>query len=405
MPQPATDTLTPQVKDTVLALLRSALWGQERFPFQPDSGTDWSAVYTELCHQTVQHLPVDLLVSADPQNAMRYIQSTAKNIQKWHYLMKQQEAICDDLAQMGIPCAILKGAAAARYYPQPEHRCMGDIDLIVRPEDFDRAMAYFREPWKAISDDFRHVEFRNGKFDVELHRKFSMFRSPERCHFLDERLFRDILQGTSWQLDTYRFPVVGTTANGLVFLTHINAHMESGLGLRQMIDWMMYVDQELNDDFWRQEFQQAAQFLGLEKLAVTVTRMCQLYLGLREDITWCRNADEILCRDLIEHTFRQGNFGRKLPENLNLVVSIFSTLRNIPAFFREMQNRGLVTWRAAKKHPGLRPFAWLYQIFRCIARGLKMEHPIRSVFQALKSQKQQGSLLDRLEVSRMNNDH
>lgn len=403
--QVTSDTLSPETKQTVLALLRSALWGQKRFPFLPEPGTDWAAVYTELKHQTVQHLPVDLLVSADPGNAMLYIQNAARNIQKWHYLMQHQQAICHDLAQLGIPCAILKGAAAACYYPKPEHRCMGDIDLIVRPADFDRALAYFRDPWEILHQDPRHTEIKGNKLLLELHRRFSAFRSPQLRDLLDGQIYADTAKPEICTLNGFTFPRLSRTVNGLVLLTHINSHMERGLGLRQMIDWMMYVDRELDDALWQGEFARQAQALGLEKLAITVTRMCQLYLGLREDITWCAGADPELCRELLEHTFRQGNFGRKLPQHINIAVGFFSTARNIPGFFREMQRRGMITWPAAQKYRILRPLAWLHQLFRYLRLGLQMEHPLRYLHQAFTSEKTQGSLLDRLEVSRMNNDH
>lgn len=405
MTQSATDTLTPEVKQTVLALLRAALWGQERFPFQPEPDTDWDAVYTELQHQTVQHLPVDLLVASDPRNAMRYIQNAARNIQKWHYLMKQQQSLCDSLSASGISCTILKGSSAARYYPQPDHRCMGDIDLLVRPEDLDRALAHFQEPWEILHRDPRHTEIKGNKILLELHQRFSAFRSPELREYLDNLIYRDTAHPETCTLNGFAFPCLSRTVNGLVLLTHINSHMERGLGLRQMIDWMMYVDWELDDGLWNEEFCHHAQVLGLEKLAITVTRMCQIYLGLRNDITWCASADPELCQELLDHTFRQGNFGRKLPSDINIAVGFFSTARNIPGFFREMQRRGMITWPAAQKHRVLRPFAWLHQLFRYLRLGLKKEHPLRYLLQAFKSEKTQGSLLDRLEVSRMNNDH
>ena len=56
--------------------------------------------------------------------------------------------------------------------------------------------------------------------------------------------------------------------------------MEEGLGLRQILDWALYVDKALDDDAWEHTFAPAVRRLGLERLAITVTRMCQLYLGL-----------------------------------------------------------------------------------------------------------------------------
>ena len=68
--------------------------------------------------------------------------------------------------------------------------------------------------------------------------------------------------------------------NGIVLLSHIRQHLESGLGLRQIIDWMMFVRSYLNDEMWFSSFHEKAQRTGLESLAVITTKMCQKYLGL-----------------------------------------------------------------------------------------------------------------------------
>ena len=405
MNRPETNNLTPAIQQAVLALLRSALWGQERFPFAPEPDTDWQAVYAELQHQTIQHLPVDLLAAADPANTMQYIQNLSGNIRKWHRILECQQLLTELFAQEGIRCVVLKGAAAARYYPMPEYRCMGDIDLLVLPEDFDRALALLQPTWEILSSNPRHVEMRHNRIVLELHKKFSNFHSPDLCQYLDSTIFADIPHAQTVSLERFSFPCLPRKSNGLVLLTHINSHMEFGLGFRQMVDWMMYVDRELDDTFWQTEFSAAARQLGLEKLALTVTRMCQLYLGLREDITWCHSADEALCAELLEHTFRQGNFGRRMPSKVNQAIGVISNTKKFRTFFREMQLRGLRNWPAVAKHPGLRPFAWLYQVFRYIRLGLQQEHPIRFLRHTLSSVKQQSSLLDRLEVTRMNNDH
>lgn len=405
MDQQEIQNLTPAVKGTILALLRSALWGRDRFPFQPQPDTDWQAVYTELKHQTVQHLCVDVLAAADSANKFLYIQNLSENIRKWHRIMETQQNVVAMLAQAGIPCAVMKGAAAGQYYPKPEYRSMGDIDLIVKPEDFDKALALLQPSWKYLHENHRHITMGQKGMVLELHRSFANFRKPELSRFLDERIWAGITQAETCTLGNFTFPCQPRLTNGLILLTHINIHMEQGLGLRQMIDWMMYVDRELDDQFWQEEFSAAVRQLGLEKLAVAVTRMGQLYFGLREDITWCRHADDALCRDLLDHTFRQGNFGRKSTARMNTAVAVISAAKNVPAFFRELQRRGLYNWQAAKKHRFLRPFAWLYQLLRYAVLGLKRKNPVGFFLQAFASEKKQGSLLDRLEVSRMSNDH
>ncbi len=77
----------------------------------------------------------------------------------------------------------------------------------------------------------------------------------------------------------------------------------------------MFVNTELNDEIWRLEFQPILQKIKLEKFAMTLTRMCQLYLGLKtENVTWCLSIDRSLCDELLKYFMEKGNFGRKARE-------------------------------------------------------------------------------------------
>ena len=129
--------------------------------------------------------------------------------------------------------------------------------------------------------------------------------------------------------------------NGIVLLLHVVQHLISGLGLRQIIDWMMFVNSELNDETWRLEFQPILRKIKLEKFAIILTRMCQLHLGLRtEDITWCHSADPLLCNKLLDHFMEKGNFGRKAAKN-GKIVFILSANRTPLKFFKRLQDSGI----------------------------------------------------------------
>ena len=48
-----------------------------------------------------------------------------------HYVLQVQQEIIELLMAEKIPCAVLKGMSVACYYPHPELRMSGDIDLLV----------------------------------------------------------------------------------------------------------------------------------------------------------------------------------------------------------------------------------------------------------------------------------
>ena len=388
---------------TVFALLRSALWGEERYPFTAVPGTDWAEVYGELCHQTVEALPADILgLAADPALQMQVLARTSKRMTRWYALMKEQQSLSDLFRAHDIPFVVLKGATADIYYPQPMYRVMGDVDVIVKPEDFERAYELMKANAYEIHGDEanpRHVEVQKNGVLFELHRYFSTFNDVNYARLLDGMIFDAIDRAEIKALEGFSFPMLPPLENGLVLLEHINHHLEEGLGLRQIIDWMLYVDRELDDEFWNDHFSPIAKRLGLETLAVTTTRMCQLYLGLRENITWCRDAEEELCHELMELTMDRGNFGRKSLDSNKAVTTLFA-LKNLPIFCQRLQIRGCKNWKALKKYPWLKPFAWFYQICRYISKGLKREEAFSQLAQDVRKSKRQDALMERLGATR-----
>lgn len=166
------------VFDQVLSLLRSALWGEERFPYQAPQDVSWGEITRELKQQTVQFLPIDLLARENPAKSQHYIAAAATNMLRWYKIMQEQQELCVLLSAAGIPCATVKGAAAAIFYPQPSNRLLGDIDLLVNPADFDRACRLLSKDAEFLGENFRHREYRRNNVVVEIHRSFSTLRDP-----------------------------------------------------------------------------------------------------------------------------------------------------------------------------------------------------------------------------------
>ena len=141
------------------------------------------------------------------------------------------------------------------------------------------------------------------------------------------------------------------------------------MGLRQIIDWMMYVDSVLDDSFWKSSFEYAAKSVGLDTLARTVTRMCINYLGLEDKFVWAQNVDDGLCQRLMENVLSSGNFGRKQGQGNN-VETVLTAVKS-KGLFHYLQHSGEYNWKAYKNHHWLKPFCWLYQSFRYTRQGIQ----------------------------------
>ena len=319
--------------------------------------------------------------------------------------MHEQELLIQLMRKNNINMVILKGAAAAIYYPRPDLRTMGDIDFLVNPKEFQKAYHILLENGYQLAypEDTtpHHITLRKNNIVFEIHKSLSIIarnNAGKYGDYLQRLLIKGLSSIEQKKIENWEFPTLPRLQNGIVLLLHVVQHLNSGLGLRQIIDWMMFVNSELNDETWRLEFQPILRKIKLEKFAITLTRMCQLHLGLRtEDITWCHSADPLLCNKLLDHFMEKGNFGRKAAKN-GKIVFILSANRTPLKFFKRLQDSGIHNWKLAKKYSILRPFAWIYQIFRYMRQGLDKKHPIQSLLNNWKKSKKQVDLLNELKL-------
>ena len=294
-----------------------------------------------------------------------------------------------------VPYVILKGTSAAQYYPHPEYRAMGDIDIMTGHGDFQAAcgallQAGFEEKTNVLYiERARHREFEKAGLEVEVHSFYGLRNSAEEVRALDELVISHI--GPSH--------VLPDLVNGLTLIEHVNHHMESGLGLRQVLDWMMFVDRCLPDEQWP-AFQEMARKTGHERLAVVTTRMCELYLGLPEH-RWCASADPAVCGELMAYILSCGNFGRKHRYEQFSSEQILSTgARSWKGTFRLLRKRGSANWEAARKHEFLRRFSWIYQAGRYLLKGIGRKDAWRKLKTEMAESRRRNALFDAIGIAR-----
>lgn len=387
----------------VWKLLQAGLYDRP-LPFK--DGSAWEEIFTELRSQSVALLPADRIreLPLTSRQKKEYSYFAAQQIACWNRIMFCQQELVLALRDASVPAAVLKGAAAAMYYPKPWYRSMGDIDLIVGPGDFDRASEILEQkgcrPEDSHNGEYqRHVSFERNGMHIELHRFFSTKRYVEDPSYLDEKIYKALSFPVWEKTGTYTFPVLPQLENGLVLLQHISQHLETGLGLRQILDWMLYVESCLPDGTWNRTFGKEAERIGLKTLALVTTRMCQMYLGLSSDITWCREAREDICRELMTYVMNQGNFGRKDLVS-SRTVAILYYMKQPFSLLQLAQRNGCKNWRILKKHPFLKPFAWLYQLGRWARKGTRRTHAVKGLREDMKKAARQDAFLDELGVRR-----
>lgn len=361
--------------------------------------SNWEEVYTELCFQRIEALPykeLGRICISDKDLYDKWQNKSLQQIKRWTQVMIGQKALLELLEKHSIKCVIIKGAAAAISYPIPQLRKMGDVDFLVSRADYEKAAAILENngyELKGEKNDKRyHYAYSKGGIVFELHKRLAIIKET------DDELIKMFEQGIAErnyeQLGNYSFPVLPTQLNGIVLILHIDQHLRSGIGLRQIIDWMMYINKNGVDGILPLLKQ-----INLDKFALTVTAMCQKYLGLKPII---QNIDEYPCDELMRYILSKGNFGVKSGME-GKITSAMLVSDNPIHLFKRLQTGGLKYWGAVKKNRILRPFAWLYPIFYAISGLVHKRITINQLRLQKKEAIEQRELLQKmgLKVDRM----
>lgn len=377
-----------QTEQILLQAIQKSLWNTY-ITFPED--TDWIAVLKEAEDQAVLGIVIGVApAEVQKEWKARASAGTAHYVRILHY----QQMISHLMAEHGIPLAILKGSAVSAYYPSPSKRAMGDIDCIVPKDRYEEANQLLIENgFTFVSEhtEKRHKSYVKDGVSFELHYHFS-YTDIDVESYIEDGL-RHLETQT---VDGVSFPMLPKLANGLVLLAHALHHFKTALGLRQVIDWMMFVNAVLDDAFWETEFKAATDQTGLTAAACITTRMCQMYLGLSDRITWCRTADQDLCQELMEHLLRSGNFGRK--QGTGIAVESVSSHFREEGIFRYLQRCGEINWKAYHKHKWLKQFAWIYQACRYIRKGLAAKSKGARITAGMVQGQQRNELYRKLKI-------
>lgn len=389
----------------IFDIVQAALFQKE---IEISKKVELNRIFQEMKDQTIAGIPYEWLSSKnilDVETKKQWDKFMMFQMAFWIKLMQEQENLIQLMKQNYINMVILKGTAAAIYYPKPEVRSMGDIDFFVNPKDFQKACKIMIENgYRSVHEKQtspHHIAFKKNKVTFEVHKSLSIIaRNHVGNHqeYLQTFMENGLVLAEQKKIEHWEFPTFPRLQSGLVLLLHITQHLKTGLGLRQILDWSMFVNQELDDEIWKTEFQPILQKIGLETMAITVTRMSQIYLGLTtEGITWCLSADQKLCEKLLEYFMEKGNFGKKAAEK-ERGVKVLSVDKNLLEFLKKLQYNGRNNWKLTEKYWILRPFAWIYQMCIYIQLALNRKHPISTFRKDWKKSRERIQLFRKLKL-------
>ena len=305
------------------ALLRAGLWNEVPARDCFTSGTDWEALYRLAAAQTVVPLVTDginrlprELLPAEPERLDPFIGSLMSTAKRNRRLDAFIPKLFTELGD--IPAVLVKGQSLAVDYPDPERRQPGDIDLLVHPSSYEAAKAALLPKATGVEEEaagILHQPLLFHSIEVEIHGSISTLLSRK----LDRKLaalLEEQFDGRPHPevaLGEARVPVPEAGFNAVYIFVHFLKHYWSGgVGLRQVIDWIIFVSVHKRD-IHPVLLEIQLKDLGLLGLWKVFTGFAQEYLGCPMEKLPLATAPDPRKNDRIwRYIRRRGNFGKNV---------------------------------------------------------------------------------------------
>lgn len=198
----------------------------------------YSTIYKLSKHHDLAHIVGSALQKAGAELPAELLEKFQKQqtLAAYRYMRIEYdlEQICQAFENAKIDHMPLKGSVIRKYYPSPEMRTSCDIDILVREEELERAVAVLRDElhYEIGRKDTHDVSiFSTSGIHVELH--FSLIEDDENV----DKLLADIWSHAYLDVNSeYRYLM-----NNEYFVFYSIAHMakhflNGGCGIRPFMD-------------------------------------------------------------------------------------------------------------------------------------------------------------------------
>ena len=218
--------------------------------------------------------------------------------------MKQVSRICQTFDENGIDYMPLKGCNMKAMYPAPELRTMGDADILIRMEQYEKIVPLMEglEFQHELESDHELI-WKHPSLYLELHKRvIPSYNNDYYAYFGDGWRLARLERGTRYRMDP---------EGELIYeLTHFAKHFrDGGIGCRHVTDlWLLRRQEKLDWDLIRGE---------LEKL-----RLLEFWENISGliDLWFEAGEENELSAFLTEYIFASGNWGQMEERFLSLLL-------------------------------------------------------------------------------------
>ena len=280
------------------------------------------------------------------------------------------------LSQNQISCYLLKGLSLASYYPVPEYRKSGDVDLYINDsEAFEKAKSLLISHGYVLQDELsdHHVTYRyifpktGRRFLLELHyRVVGQYQYSPANKLVDSVFSPECLKASTQTIHGYTYTVLPPTEYTFYMLHHMLKHyLYSGFGIRLLCDFTFYLKRHEKEINFRQIHEWCRES-RISHLYEIILECCRKYLGLPDSIDARTQYNPHDCHDFIIQILKDGDMGTDISQSL--VGSSSYQKVNFLTYFKEGHIQMKVRFPKASHYPVLWPALWCIT-FICFIRN------------------------------------
>lgn len=306
------------------------------------------------------------------------------------------------LKENGIDAILLKGCGTAAWYPVPELRKSGDIDLLFKSEDETRkALQILAQQGFVTTEDQpanHHIvcESRDS-VSLELHMSLAEpFDSEKTNRFLADCQKEYFAHRRVVDCMGVAFELTSDGYHAFYLLLHMLQHyVRAGFGVKLLCDWVVFWESPLSEEE-KKIFLRLTQESGTSGFAVMMTRVCVKYLGLREkQVEFLMQAEPKdvcdLTEELMAEIFEAEEFGHSSKDRM---VVLRGT--GLMDYAREFHHQMKLNYPKAGKIMVLYPVLWIMTLCGFLYRNRTLRKV--SGRQILKKAKKRSQLTEQMRL-------
>lgn len=307
------------------------------------------------------------------------------------------------LEEAGIETVVIKGSATAEYYPVPELRKAGDVDLVFFSwESVERAVEVlvqhgFMEKERQPAQ--HHIVVENAEhIDVELHGMLAEPFDNEKVNKILAELLQECKSHVIRQeCMGVELPVLAGAYHGLELLLHCLQHfLRAGFGLKLLCDWVVFWQSTPVSE--QESFVKLCKRLQVQGFVSAITGVCVNYLGLdRERVQQLLQMGEkevqsdAYIQEFFMEIIRAEEFGKSSGDRM---VAMRGS--GFADYVREFHHQMRLNYPAPGRIFILWPALWVMTLVRFLHNNRRLRHI--STRDILKNAKNRGRIVEHMNI-------